>query len=116
MSKAETKNIIDEQDGYQFFSCYKCGELITCLELSRSLQTTGRGCRCGCMKVQPTEIKVEQYVQRNAVELAIYLKISEADYTADFILEASGLRWNRDAIDTGVETIRARFAELLSCS
>ncbi len=115
MSTPETRNIVDEQ-GYEFFSCYKCGELITCLELSRALNTTGKGCRCGCMKVQPTEVKVEQYTQRNVCEMAIYLKKGVEEYVDDFLREAEILGWDRATAAISCETIRRHFSELLPCN
>ena len=108
----EAQPIIDE-NGFQFFSCYKCGDLISAIELNRALNTNGMGCRCGCMKVQPVQVKAEQYTQKNVVEMAIYLKIAEEDYRADFVLETLAIGWTAAQQEEGMEKIHSHFKEML---
>ena len=107
------QKIVDE-NGYQFFSCYKCGELISAIELAYALNTTGIGCRCGSMKVQPTQVKLAQYSLRNVVEMAIYLKIDEKDYLSDFEMEAAQLNWTEGQEVEAKSEIRKHFKELLA--
>ncbi len=108
----QVQNIIDE-NGYQFFTCYKCGNLISAIELTYALNTTGIGCRCGCMKVQPVQVKLEQYSQRNVVEMAIFLKFDEAAYIADFLMETSALNWPVERQNEEALKIKDQFKTLL---
>ncbi len=112
---SEVQNIINA-NGFQFFSCYKCGELISAIELDAALKKDGVGCRCGCMKVQPVQVKVEQYTRRNVVEMAIHLGISEEAFVDDFLVEARESPINLHELPTLVTEIRTHFKEVLRCN
>ncbi len=109
MDNLEVQRIVDE-NGYQFFNCYRCGELISAIQLVYALNTTGVGCRCGCMKVQPVQIKPEQYPLKNVVEMGMFLLVDESAYIDDFRHEIQPLCWDPDQIEEAVVTIRQHFA------
>lgn len=111
----DTVQSIVDDDGYQFFGCYKCGELISAIRLAHAMNTTGISCRCGCSKVQPVQVKPEQFVLKQVVEMGIWLKFNEVDYIADFRAEMASIPepWTFDQIEEGVHQIRTHFRALL---
>jgi DNA-directed RNA polymerase subunit RPC12/RpoP len=45
------------KDSYDFYSCYKCGRLITAVQMVRSLHSDGNICKCGSKTVKPSNIQ-----------------------------------------------------------
>jgi hypothetical protein len=82
----ELKRMIGE-NAFQFYRCYKCGDLISAMELAVALGTNGIACGCGSMQIQPTQVRTADYTRRNVVEMAVHLDFSEEDYMEDFARE-----------------------------
>ena len=74
-------------DACQFYRCYKCHGLISAIELAVALNTTGIACKCGSMKIQPTQVLGSEYVRSNVIDMAVHLDIAYEDYIQDFLLE-----------------------------
>jgi len=87
----DVKRILGE-DSWQFYRCYKCGRIISALELSRGLRPklgeSAKACPCGSLKCQPTQITAEDYAKPQVIEMAVSLGFTRKQYLDDFDMEA----------------------------
>ena len=70
---AELKQLIGDQS-FDFYACYKCGRLLTAIELVRALHRNGQPCPCGCQKIMPADLRWWQWMYPRVLYFA-FLRI-----------------------------------------